>query len=157
MVSELKQEYARRITQANKTQLIVILYEMFMTYTKDAGEIWEKSRMDFKENIRKARGCLDELMASLDFRYEIATDLLKLYLYVNRELIHADIRNDPKRLEEADKVIRALHEAYVQIAAQDASLPVMENAQAVYAGLTYGKKDLMENLSGQGINRGFRA
>lgn len=64
MVNELKQEYTRRITQANKTQLIVILYEMFLTYTKDAREVWGNSRIDFRENIRKARGCLEELMAS---------------------------------------------------------------------------------------------
>lgn len=156
MVNELKQEYTRRITQANKTQLIVILYEMFLTYTKDAREVWQDSRADFRENIRKARGCLDELMASLDFQYEIAMNLLQLYLYANRELIHADIRNNPEKLEEADKVIRNLHEAYAQIAAQDTSVPVMENAQTIYAGLTYGKNTLTENLSDQGIDRGFR-
>ncbi|MBQ8591562.1 MAG: flagellar protein FliS [Lachnospiraceae bacterium] len=156
MVKELKQEYTRRITQANKTQLIVILYEMFLTYTKDAREVCAESRIEFRENIRKARGCLDELMASLDFEYEISMNLLQLYLYANRELIHADIRNNPKRLDEADKVIRGLHEAYVQLAALDTSAPVMENTQTIYAGLTYGKNTLTENLSDQGINRGFR-
>ena len=32
MTKELKQEYTRKITQANKTQLITILYEMLMLY-----------------------------------------------------------------------------------------------------------------------------
>lgn len=156
MVNELKQEYTRRITQANKTQLIVILYEMFLTYTKDASEAWGESRTDFRENIRKARGCLDELMASLDFQYEIAMNLLQLYLYANRELIHADIRNNPDRLKEADKVISGLHEAYEKLAETDTSGPVMENTQTIYAGLTYGKSTLTENLSDQGVDRGFR-
>lgn len=33
---------------------------------------------------------------------------------------------------------------------------VMENVQTVYAGLTYGRNNLNENLADQGINRGFR-
>ena len=155
MVAELKQEYTRRITQANKTQLIVILYEMFLTYTKDAREVSGKSRIEYRENIRKARGCLEELMASLDFQYEISMNLLQIYWYTNKALIHADLRNNPEKLDEADKAIRAMHEAYVQIAKLDKSPPVMENAQTIYAGLTYGKNTLMENLSDQGIDRGF--
>lgn len=156
MVNELKQEYTRRITQANKTQLVVILYEMFLTYTKDARQAWENSRADFRENIRKARGCLEELMASLDFEYEISMNLLQLYVYANRELVRADIRNSLQHPDEADKVITGMHEVYEQLAKEDTSAPLMENAQAIYAGLTYGKNTLTENLSDQGVDRGFR-
>lgn len=92
----------------------------------------------------------------LNFEYEISMNLLQLYLYANRELIHADIRNNPQRLDEADKVIIGMHEAYEQIAKEDTSAPLMENAQTIYAGLTYGKNTLTENLSDQGVDRGFR-
>ena len=34
MTKELKQEYTRKITQANKTQLITILYEMLLIYVE---------------------------------------------------------------------------------------------------------------------------
>ena len=36
MTKECKQQFTLRITQANKTELIVILYEMLLAYTQDA-------------------------------------------------------------------------------------------------------------------------
>ena len=154
MTKELKQEYTRRITQANKTQLITILYEMLLIYVEEAMDAHEKNdRGGFREGIRKARGCIDELMASLNFDYELAMNFLQLYLYVNRELVRAEVRNAEEPLENVNKVIKGLHEAYVKLDDMDASGPVMENVQTVYAGLTY---DLNENLADQGINRGFR-
>lgn len=157
MTRELKQEYTRKITQANKTQLITILYEMLMIYVEEAKEAHAKEdRMGFREGIRKARGCIGELLASLNFEYELAINFLQLYLYVNRELASAEVRNAEEPLEHVYKVIKGLHGAYVKLDGLDASGPVMENAQTVYAGLTYGKNNLNENLADQGVNRGFR-
>ena len=36
MTNELKKEYTLRISQANKTQLVVILYEMLLIYVDEA-------------------------------------------------------------------------------------------------------------------------
>lgn len=157
MTKELKQEYTLKITQANKTQLITILYEMLMIYTgeaKDAHDAGE--RAGFREGIRKARGCVNELLASLNFDYELAMNFMQLYLYVNRELARAEVRNVIEPLENVDKVIKGLHEAYEKLGAMDTSGPVMENVQTVYAGLTYGRNNLIENLADQGVDRGFR-
>ena len=41
MTREMKQIFTRRITQANRTQLIVILYDMTLTYLKDAAAAQE--------------------------------------------------------------------------------------------------------------------
>ena len=42
MTRELKQEYTRKIKQANKTQLITILYEMLLIYVEEAADAHEK-------------------------------------------------------------------------------------------------------------------
>ena len=117
----------------------------------------KEDREGFREGIRKSRGCLKELMSSLHFEYEPAMNLLQLYLYANRELARADIRNSTQELDHVKMVMTKLHAAYEKISEQDTSGPVMENTQTVYAGLTYGKKALTENLSDQGSSRGFRA
>lgn len=157
MTKELKQQFTLKITQANKTQLVVILYEMLLAYLDDAEDAHaEGNREAFKESVRRARGCLRELMASLHFEYEPAVNLLQLYLYVNRELTKADIHNSTEELSHSRLVISKLHEAYKEVSCQDSSAPVMENTQTVYAGLTYGRKDLTENLADQGSSRGFR-
>lgn len=158
MTRELKQQYTLRITRANKTELIVILYDMILSYIEEAKEAFEKEeRAAFRDAIRKIRGCNQELIASLNLEYEPAMNLLSLYLYVNRELVHADVRKDLQALEHVSMVISGLKEAYEVLAIQDQSGPVMQNTQAVYAGLTYGKDDLTENMTDQGTNRGFLA
>lgn len=157
MTKELKQEYTRKITQANKTQLITILYEMLMIYVEEAESAHEKEdRGGFREGIRKARGCIQELLNSLNFDYQLAMNFLQLYLYVNRELARAEVRNTIVPLENAYKVVKGLHKAYEKLGDMDTSGPVMDNVQTVYAGLTYGKNNLIENLTDQGLNRGFR-
>ena len=158
MTKELKQKYTLKITQANKTQLITILYEMLLIYAQEAEEAYDREdRMEFRESIRKARGCVNELLGSLNFEYGLAANFLQLYLYVNRELIKAEVQNQKAPLENAEKVIRGLHGAYEKLEVMDTSGPVMQNVQTVYAGLTYGRNHLNENLADQGINRGFRA
>lgn len=156
MTAELKQQYTRKITQANKTQLIVILYEMVLLYVEEAKEAHtEQNRMKFRGAIQKTRGCINELMASLHFEYEPAMNLLQLYLYVNRELARADMHYNQEPLAHVEMVITSLHKAYEQVSKEDTSGPVMENTQTLYVGLTYGKNQLTENLADQGSDRGF--
>ena len=129
--------------------MVVILYEMLLIYVEEAMQAHEQGdKTGFKEGIRKARGCVKELMESLHFEYEPARNLLQLYLYVSQELTRADIYSRTEELE---------HGAYEEISEQDTSGPVMANTQTVYAGLTYGKNTLTENLADQGSSRGFRA
>ncbi len=158
MTKECKQQFTLRITQANKTEMIVILYEMFLIYTGDAKESLKAEDItEFRENIRKAKGCMDELIHSLNLEYELAARLLSLYLYCNREIMKADIRKEEEGLVHAELVIEKLRTAYEELAKQDESGPVMQNSQTVYAGLTYGRNSLSEDMADQGVNRGFRA
>lgn len=156
MTTELKQEYTLRITQANKTQLITILYEMVLIYIDEAEDaLASDKRMEYKSAIRKIRGCMNELTASLNFDYELAHNLLQLYLYVNRELVKASTHYDKENLEHVRLIIGQLHKAYEQIEGQDTTGPVMGNTQTVYAGLTYGRNTLTENIADTAVNRGF--
>lgn len=158
MTKECKQQFTLRITQANKTEMIVILYEMILTYISDAEEELEKAEIaTFREALRKTRGCFGELLASLNLEYELAARLLSLYLYCNRELIKADIRKESEPLTHVRSIIEKLLAAYRELAGQDTSGPVMQNSQTVYTGLTYGKNKLSEDMTEEGTNRGFLA
>ena len=72
-----------------------------------------------------------------------------------RRLAVCEVRRDRTILEEIRKVIAPLCDAYRQIQDQDTSGPVMNNSQTVYAGLTYGRNQLTENMADQGTNRGM--
>jgi flagellar protein FliS len=156
MTRELKQEYTLRITQANKTQLITILYEMVLLYIDEAEDAIDRNEnTEYKSAIRRIRGCMNELTTSLNLEYELAQNILQLYLYVNRELVQASAHNTKENLEHVRMVIGELRKAYKQIEDQDQSGPVMGNAQTVYAGLTYGRNTLTENITDPASNRGF--
>ena len=156
MKKEDKQQFTLRITQANPTELAVILYEMLLCYLDDAQEGLKASQeVAFQEALRKARGCLNELIRSLHQEYEPAPTLLQLYLFCLRRLARGGQRRDGGCLEEIRRVMVPLHDAYGQIASQNSVGPVMRNSQAVYAGLTYGRDSLTENMADQGANRGM--
>ena len=156
MTSEVKQQFTLRITQANPTELVVILYEMLLSYLEESEEFLNVSDYAaFREGLRKTRGCLNELISSLHMEYEPAPALLQLYLFCLRRLAAGEAKGELQPLQEVEQVMRPLHDAYRQIAAQNNEGPVMGNSQSIYAGLTYGKAALTENMADQGANRGM--
>ena len=153
MTKECKQQFTLRITQANSTQLVVILYEMILQYLADGEQASEEAGLI--EAIHKARGCINELLNSLHREYSPAGELSRLYLYCIRRLAASEFHADRTILEDVRKVIAPLCDAYRQIQDQNTSGPVMNNSQTVYAGLTYGRNQLTENMADQGSNRGM--
>ncbi|MGN0377102.1 MAG: flagellar protein FliS [Suilimivivens sp.] len=157
MTKELKQQFTLKISQANKTQLVVILYEMMLIYIEEARQANKaQNKESFRQGIKRAKGCLHELMASLHFEYPIAGNLMQLYAYADKELTRADIKNSTEELAHVEAIMVKLHAAYETVSGQDTSEPVMANTQTVYAGLTYGRNTLNESLADQGGSRGFR-
>ncbi len=156
MTREERQQFTLRITQANSTGLVVILYEMLLCYLRDARESLEAGEeQELHAAARKARGCLNELLASLRPAYEPAPALRQLYLFCIRRLALAEAKRDEAILREIENVICPLHQAYAEVAPQNDAGSVMENSQTVYAGLTYGRNTLTENMADQGANRGM--
>ena len=96
-------------------------------------------------------------MNSLNLEYEPAPALLSLCGFCVRRLAAAELRRREEPLHEAERIIRPLRDAYRQIAGQNSAGPVMNNSQTVYAGLTYGRNTLTENMADQGANRGMFA
>lgn len=158
MTSELKQEYTLRISQANSTELVVILYEMLLQYVEEGKTaIACQDNQALLESIGRARGCVNELLGSVNPEYEIGVNLSKLYFYCIRRLANCQFRPQLQALEDIQKVIEPLCGAYKEIAKQNTTGPVMGNSQSVYAGLTYGRNTLTENLADSGFNRGMFA
>ena len=156
MKKEKKQEFTLRITRANKTQMIVILYDMVLEYLKDSLEELDKENFkEFKWNVERAKDCLDELLNSLNLEYEIAGILRGLYFFYKRELSTAVVYHSREKVQPVMNMIQELKESYEKVSLEDTSAPIMENAQTIYTGLTYGKDSLNVSLSDQGSNRGF--
>lgn len=155
---EQKREYTARVAQANRSELVVIIYELFLIAIDEAEEHFSKGELsEGVKYIKRAQGFLQELISSLDHQYAIAEELKRLYRYVYEQLIFSALRQKMVNGETVKEVMGKLKDAFVQIAKEDHSGPVMENTQQVYAGLTYGKGALNEVLlTGNESSRGFR-
>lgn len=148
-----KKEFTLRISQANRTQLTVLIYEMALTYLQDAQNAEQAD--EFRLEINRARNCVDELKRALDLRYELSGILLHQYIQINKLLVRASVSGKKEYLDRVENILIKLKEAFEQVAKEDSSGPVIENAQTVYAGYTYGKNDINVNLDNNSTGRGF--
>jgi flagellar protein FliS len=159
MKREAIQVFATRVTQASKSELIVILYEMILDEIKEAKGSYEMGDLiTFDKELKKAQKYITELTAALDCSYAISYDLLSLYLYVNKRIITAIMKRNPVSLDSAETVLKKLLIGFEGVSKNDTSGPMMRNTQQLYAGLTYGKGILNETyIDPNNRNRGFIA
>jgi len=157
MTQEKIQEYTLRISQANPTDMVVVIYDIALSYMDEAvTAISNSDNALLTLSVINIRRCINELIASLNFNYSPAPELLQLYIYCSKRLGEVSNRKDLKALEEISNIFKRLRDAYGSIADTNTSGSVMENSQSVYAGLTYGRGTLNEDVVGSG-NRGFLA
>ena len=160
MKAESVKIFTRRITSANKSEIIVIIYDIIeenLALAKKA--LAEGDRETYRNEIKQAISFVKELLVSLDMNYEVSKNLAGLYIYVSRCLNFALVSGKKEEIEAAEKVLRKLGDSFREVAKTDESKPVMENTQRVYAGITYGRGlDLDETMVAPAMeSRGFRA
>lgn len=155
MNKEKIQNYSTRITQANRTELLVIMYEIIESELSEAIDCYEEEDMQgFELALKNGQKFLGELMSTLDYKYPIAYQLLSIYKFINRTIILARIKQQVEHLVECVGIVENIKKGYEGIVKEDASEPLMKNVQKVYAGLTYGKGAL--NEISVNVNQGKR-
>lgn len=159
MKKELVQEFSMRITQASRTELIVIMYEIILSDIKSAGEAFRAEDMEtYGKELSHAGRFVNELMAALDYSVGLSYHLMSLYIFANRELTAARVQKQPELLEGVEDIFEKLLAGYRKVSEEDTSGPVMKNTQQVYAGLTYGRGTLNEMyVNVNEAKRGFMA
>lgn len=154
------QTFSYRISQANRTELIVIMYDMAAGYIRQALETQESDGKNiYNQSIVQAKRVVDRLMASLDMQYEISAQLYRVYSVIQRYLIKAmaEYTEDGRRLlESSHKMLESLRRAFYEVSLTDSSGPLMKNTQQVYAGLTYSNAGSSNEFSQDFNNRGFK-
>ena len=159
METEKLSEYTARITQANRSELVVVVYDIILDSLKEGIEAYNNDdKESFTCKVKYGQKFLLELMNTLDYNYAVSKELFRLYVYVNKQMIEACIKKDVTLLDGAIDVLEKLKVGFVSVAAEDKSEPVMQNVQPIYAGLTYGKGTLNEISYGADVaSRGFKA
>ncbi|MBQ1721620.1 MAG: flagellar protein FliS [Lachnospiraceae bacterium] len=172
MNKEQVQAFTKRISGGNRSEIIVVLFDIFMVYEQDARKALleiQQARAEqnyeqkvsatkaYREGIRHASMVLRHLEDDLNFDQEISNQLFRLYTYCERALARATYKEDPEIFDRVEKVMGELREAFVAVAAEDTSAPLMANTQKYVAGYTYGRTDVKEMAVNFDISRGFLA
>ena len=114
-----------KVDGASPHELVAMLFEGFMEAVAQARGAIREKRCDVKgAAIGRAVRIVEEgLRAGLDLRAggSLARDLHELYGYLAMRLTLANLRSDEAALEECQRLMRPLHEAWLAIA-EDAAV-----------------------------------
>ena len=114
-VAQGVQGYQRAATEtASPAQLIVMLYAGCIRFTAlGKTAIEQKDFTTSRENLLKAQAIIAELLGSLNLSIgDLATNLMRLYDYMYRRLIDANIRRDAEAAAEVEGLLRGLLPAW---------------------------------------------
>ncbi|SFB47746.1 flagellar protein FliS [Cohnella sp. OV330] len=96
-------------------QLVLMLYDGAIRHTRaSADSILSKDFNKANLNLKKAQSIIHELIASLNFDFEVSKNLASLYEYFLHMLIQANIKKDAKFAEEVATHLVELREAWRQ-------------------------------------------
>lgn len=148
--------FSRKISQASKSQLVVIMYEIAIKYIDDGVDALKNNDIEnYRLNLKRSKAVINELTSVLDMTQEISFELRRLYVFMTGVLVRADIRKETEELLRVKGMLNKLSEAFKEVSKKDESGPIMENTQTVYAGLTYSKDSLNEDMYSD-VNRGYK-
>ncbi|MFU0827962.1 MAG: Flagellar protein FliS [Lachnoclostridium sp.] len=159
MKKDMVQAFTARVAQASRSELVVIMYEIILEDIKSARSNYEEDRLNqYVKDLKHGQRILNELMATLDYRYALSAQLMSLYIFINKSLVTAMMQKKVELLKDIEEILMTLKKGFEGICKEDMSGPVMQNTQQVYAGLTYGKGILNEvNLNANEQSRGYKA
>lgn len=156
MTKEQIQAFTLRVAHANKTSMIVILYDITITYLEEASNgLRGDDKASFRTAIDRARATINELIKSVDTSVEPGMTILRLYIFASGELTKAFINYDEEHIMNVRRIIEGLKSAYVIVCDKDKSPAVMGNSEKIYAGYTYGPTGNSESISDADNTRGY--
>lgn len=66
-------------------------------------------------NIKKAQRIITEFRTTLDFKYPVAEDFDRIYVYLLERLLQANVKKDAAILEEVNEHLRSLRDTWKEV------------------------------------------
>lgn len=122
MDTNIANAYQRNaIMTATPQELTLMLYEGAIKFCNIAMMSIEKKDIEkANTNLKKAQAIITELRATLDHKYEVWEDFERVYEYIYRMLVEANMHKDTEALEEALKRIREMRDTWKEVMRKNA-------------------------------------
>lgn len=114
--SQLQQYNNSKVLTASPAELTLMLYEGAIKFCNIAiVGIEQKDMQKAHTNIIKAERIIDHLRATLDMKYPVAQDFERIYEYLDRRLVEANMQKDKAILEEILMHLRSVRDNWKEV------------------------------------------
>lgn len=105
-----------KILTASPAELTLMLYEGAIKFCNIAITAIEQKNIEKAHtNIVKTERIIEHFRLTLDMKYEVAKDFDRVYEYLLRRLLQANIKKDKEILEEVNEHLRSMRDTWKEV------------------------------------------
>lgn len=105
-----------KVLTASPAELTLMLYDGMIKFCNIAEvAIEQKDVQKAHTNIMKVQHIIDYLRQTLDMKYEVAQDFERIYEYLSRRLLEANVKKDKAILEEVNAHIHSVRDTWKEV------------------------------------------
>lgn len=105
-----------RILTASPAELTLMLYDGSIRFCNIAADAVERKDIaKAHANITKVENIIDYLRKTLDMEYPVAQDFERMYVYLEKRLVEANLKKDKEILEEVNEHLHAIRDTWKEV------------------------------------------
>ena len=105
-----------KVMTASPAELTMMLYEGAIKFCNMAEMAIEQKHVEkAHNNIIKVQKIIDYLRRTLDMKYQVAQDFERIYVYLERRLIEANVKKDKVILEEVNQHLHSVRDTWKEV------------------------------------------
>lgn len=105
-----------KVLTASPAELTLMLYEGMIKFCNRAIDAVEnKDIQKAHTNIVKIEDIIEHLRITLDMKYPVAQDFERIYLYLDRRLVEANMKKDKEILVEISEHLHMLRDTWKEV------------------------------------------
>jgi flagellar protein FliS len=111
------QQYVRHdVMMATPMELVVMLYTGCVKHLRLGQMAIDKKDFEsVNSHLQRAGDIVMELIMGLDLQYDIGRDLLKIYEFVHRQIVSANVEKNAAMISPVLDIMSSLRETWVQV------------------------------------------
>lgn len=105
-----------KVLTASPAELTLMLYEGMIKFCNIAiVAVEQKDIVKAHTNIVKVQNIVDYLRKTLDMKYPVAQDFERMYVYLERRLVEANIKKDKEILDEVNEHLHSIRDTWKEV------------------------------------------
>ncbi len=105
-----------KVMTASPAELTLMLYDGAIKFSNIAIMAIEENNIEkANNNIIKVQRIIEEFRSTLDRKYPVAQDFDRVYVYLLRRLLEANMKKDKSILEEVNMHLRSMRDTWKEV------------------------------------------